>query len=183
MSKRSAKFKRNPRDYYRTPYEAVFPLLPHLPAATRFCEPCAGDGVLVDHLTRHSHICARARDIKPKRDDIEQKDALTTLTENIDYFITNPPWSRHILHPLIEFLSDQHPTWLLLDADWMHTKQSIPYMERCQKIVSIGRVSWQQNGVSGFDNCCWYLFDIYAGRTVFCPRIAACRRAARYRET
>lgn len=170
MSKRSAKFERKPRDFYATPYEAVLPLLPHLPAGVRFCEPCAGDGALVDHLTLHSHVCARARDIEPRRDGIDKKDALTTLTGNIDYFITNPPWSRDVLHELIVFLSDQHPTWLLLDTDWMHTKQAIPYMARCRKIVSIGRVSWQQNGVSGFDNCCWYLFGGPGVRTTFYPR-------------
>jgi hypothetical protein len=39
-------------------------------------------------------------------------------------FITNPPWDRKVLHPLIEHLSSIAPTWLLFDADWMHTKQS-----------------------------------------------------------
>lgn len=161
MSKRLAKFERHPRDFYRTPYDAVTPLLPHLffDGVERFCEPCAGDGALVDHLTKHGLICARARDIEPRRADIEQKDALTTLTGNIDAFISNPPWRRDILHPLIEFLSDQHPTWLLFDADWMHTRQSAEHIKRCRKIVSVGRVSWMGNGVSGFDNCCWYLFD------------------------
>ena len=159
MSKRDfQKFERSPRDFYATPESAVLPLLPHVGTA-RFCEPCAGDGALVDHLERHGLTCARARDIQPRRDDIDQKDALTTLTGNVDCFITNPPWDRKILHPLITFLSDQHPTWLLFDADWMHTKQSIPFMDRCEKIVSVGRVSWMGNGVSGFDNCAWYLFD------------------------
>lgn len=43
MGKRSA-FKRAPRDLYPTPLEAVRPLLPHLAPATRYVEPCAGDG-------------------------------------------------------------------------------------------------------------------------------------------
>lgn len=158
MGKRS-NYERKDRDFYPTPYEAVVPLLPHLIGETRFCEPCAGAGDLVDHLTSRGHICARARDIEPQREDIDKKDALTTLTGNIDCFITNPPWSRPFLHDLIAFLSAQHPTWLLFDSDWMHTKQSIPYMPWCKAIVSVGRVSWMQNGNSGMDNCCWYLFS------------------------
>ena len=77
-----------------------------------------------------------------------------------DCFITNPPWNRKILHPLIEHLSNIAPTWLLFDADWMHTKQSIPYLTRLKKVVSIGRVKWiEDSKMTGKDNSCWYLFD------------------------
>lgn len=158
MGKRSS-FERVPRDFYPTPPEAVKPLLPHLRAPERFCEPCAGDGALVDALVAAGHICASARDIEPRRDDIDEKDALTTLTGNIDCFITNPPWDRKILHPLIVHLSDQAPTWLLFDADWMHTRQAAPYMDRLRSIVSVGRVKWiPDSKMTGKDNCCWYLF-------------------------
>lgn len=159
MGKRSS-FERIERDFYPTPHAAVIPLLPHLHPRTRFCEPCAGDGRLVDHLTAAGHVCARARDIEPRRDDIERKDALTTLTGNIDCFITNPPWDRKVLHPLIAHLSMQAPTWLLFDADWMHTKQSAPFLHLLRKVVSVGRVKWiEDSPFTGKDNCCWYLFD------------------------
>lgn len=49
MGKRSD-FERKPRDLYETPPEAVQPLLPHLCPQTRFIEPCAGAGALVDAL-------------------------------------------------------------------------------------------------------------------------------------
>ena len=75
-------------------------------------------------------------------------------------FITNPPWDRKVLHPLIEHLSSVAPTWLLFDADWMHTKQSAPMVARLQKVVSVGRVKWIEGSkMTGKDNCCWYLFD------------------------
>lgn len=159
MGKRSD-FKRIDKDNYRTIDErAVKALSPFLDPGTRFCEPCAGAGDLMDQLTKLGHVCARARDIDPQRDDIEQKDALTTLTGNIDCFITNPPWSRPILHELIVFLSDQHPTWLLFDADWAHTRQSAPFMSRCTDIVSVGRLVWiPGTNTSGKDNCAWYRF-------------------------
>lgn len=178
MGKRSG-FTRIARDFYPTPREAVDPLLPHLHPATRFCEPCAGDGRLVDYLTSHSHVCARAWDIEPRRSGIERNDALTTRVGNIDCFITNPPWSRAFLHPLIAFLSDQAPTWLLFDADWPHTKQAAPYLSRLRRIVAVGRLKWiEDSPFTGKDNCCWYLFGLPSGEPVhFYGRCASIQHA------
>lgn len=158
MGKRSS-FERVERDYYPTPWPAVVPLLAHLAPKTRFVEPCAGDGALIDHLVRAGHVCARAWDIEPLRDDIDQRDALTRLVGNLDCFITNPPWERAFLHRLILHLSDQAPTWLLFDADWIHTVQSIPYMPRLKRIVAVGRIKWiPDSPFTGKDNCAWHLF-------------------------
>lgn len=159
MGKRS-NFERVARDFYPTPAEAVTPLLPHLLPATGFCEPCAGDGALVDHLTAAGHTCFGASDIDPRRADVSYADALTILAFFAECFITNPPWDRTILHPLIKHLSSQRPTWLLFDADWMHTRQSAPFIPLLRKIVSVGRVKWiKDSPFTGKDNCCWYLFD------------------------
>ena len=90
-----------------------------------------------------------------------------------DSFITNPPWDRSILHPLIMHLSDIAPTWLLFDADWMHTRQSTEYMVRCSQIVSVGRVKWiPDSKMTGKDNCAWYLFERGAAATRFVGRAA-----------
>lgn len=159
MGKRSD-FARVPRDFYPTPREAVAPLLPHLSPGTRFVEPCAGNGALVDALTDAGHVCARAWDIEPQRDDIDRLNALQRLVGNIDCFITNPPWDRRTLHPMIAHFSDQHPTWLLFDADWQHTRQSVPFLPRLRRIVSVGRVKWiPDSKMTGKDNCAWHLFD------------------------
>jgi hypothetical protein len=164
MGKRST-FARIERDFYPTPAEAVAPLLRHLKPRSRFVEPCAGNGALIDHLTGAGHVCARAWDIEPQREDIDRADALTKLVGNLDCFITNPPWSRDVLHPLIVHLSDQAPTWLLFDADWIHTRQAAPYLPRLRKIVSVGRVKWIPNSpFTGKDNCAWHLFDRPAGQ-------------------
>ena len=64
-----------------------------------------------------------------------------------------------MLHPIIENLARQHPLWVLLDADYAHTKQSIPFMKYCKKIVSVGRVKWiEDSKYSGKDNVVWMLF-------------------------
>jgi hypothetical protein len=152
-------FERIPRDFYPTPYEAVRPLLPHLRPETRFIEPCAGGGALIEHLRRHGHRCIEAFDIKPLRDGIAIGDARSAPAIG-GIRITNPPWDRNILHPIISHLSMFGPTWLLFDADWMHTRQSAPFMPLLHKIVSVGRVKWiEDSPFTGKDNCCWYLFD------------------------
>lgn len=172
MGKRSD-FERIPRDFYPTPLSAVIPLLPHLSPATLFCEPCAGDGRLIDHLVSAGHICASAWDIEPLRQDIKRQDASEGIASGIECFITNPPWNRPILHNLIEHLSTQAPTWLLFDSDWVHTKQSQPLLHKLVKIVSVGRVKWIEGSkMTGKDNCCWYLFDAKAnGPTTFIGRV------------
>jgi len=162
MGKRS-NFKRSKGDFYVTPESAVLPLLPHLEYGSMFLEPCAGDGALVRSLEKHGMSCLAAHDIDPKADFIDKRDALHPVgpyTDNsADYYITNPPWTRALMHPLIESLSKIKPTWLLFDADWKHTIQAGPYLAYCHKVVSVGRVSWMGNGVSGKDNAAWYLFD------------------------
>lgn len=159
MGKRS-NFERIPRDFYPTPYEAVVPLLPHLPFFCEFVEPCAGDGALIRHLERNGHECVCAFDIEPRDPRVREGDALKYTVVNPGLFITNPPWTRDTLHPMIDMLSSQAPTWLLFDADWMHTKQSAPFIPYLHKIVSVGRVKWiEDSPFTGKDNCCWYLFD------------------------
>lgn len=102
-----------------------------------------------------------ASDIEPRGEDVREQDALAALWVGIaDYIITNPPWDRTILHPMINHFAHQGPTWLLFDADWMHTRQSAPFTPYLRKIVSVGRVKWiPDSPFTGKDNCCWYLFD------------------------
>lgn len=169
MGKRSD-FERNPRDYYPTPYEAFLPLRAHLPQGKTFVEPCAGDGRLIDHIERHDFMeCVYACDIEPQRQGIDTQDALFFGFElpKCDFIITNPPWERTVLHKMIESFRLQAPTWLLFDSDWMFTGQAKPYLKHCSKIVSVGRVSWMENGTSGMDNCAWYLFEEKECQTVF----------------
>jgi hypothetical protein len=158
MGKRSD-FERRERDFYPTPYEAVVPLLDHLMPRTLFVEPCAGDGVLVSHLHRHGHHCVSASDIEPQDPSVKALNVFSAQIGQGQCFITNPPWDRSILHQIIDHLSAQAPTWLLFDADWMHTKQAVPYLDRLEAIVSVGRVKWIAGSkMTGKDNCCWYLF-------------------------
>ena len=190
MGKRSD-FKRRDRDFYPTPVKAVEPLIPHLSSSFTYVEPCAGGGDLIDaldtfegvaHDGKFSPKCYGASDIEPGISKygvrFAQKDAfdIEDVPRDIDLFITNPPWDRNILHPLIIHLIGMRPTWLLFDADWMHTRQSAPYLRNfCKRIVSVGRIKWIPDSPhTGKDNCAWYLFDErdpdQDDPTVFCGR-------------
>ena len=162
MGKRSD-FKRKARDFYKTPYEAFLPLLPFITQYKKVHEPCCGDGALMHHLSKHG-IDSYGSDIHPKMGgefDLQWSaiNALNLTQCWGEAFITNPPWERGTLHRIIEHLPELAPTWLLFDADWIHTKQSAPYIKRCRAIVSVGRVKWIPGSkFVGKDNCAWYHF-------------------------
>lgn len=161
MGKRSfGQFERKPRDFYPTPAVAVQPLLRFLPPATRFAEPCAGDGALIRALEAAGHVCVDAADIAPRGPGIRQQDAMDFICDEAALYITNPPWSRDILHPLIAHLSAHRPTWLLIDANWLFTKQAARLLPICSKIVTIGRVKWiPGTKMTGKDDAIWANFD------------------------
>jgi len=105
MGKRSD-YVRVERDFYPSPIEAVRPLIAHLPEKFVFAEPCAGDARLalhLDQLTNSKCIPSILSDIEPQDESIEKIDALELIVpKNTEFIITNPPWNRKILHPMIE---------------------------------------------------------------------------------
>ena len=155
MGKRS-NFERREADFYPTPRAAVVPLIPHLRGIRTFAEPCAGDGDLVRHLESFGLRCVYAGDIRTGQDALEVHDYGAA-----DAIITNPPWSREPMHSLIAHCQNIRPTWLLLDADWAHTKQAAPYLPHATDIVAVGRQKWIEGSpYTGKDNCAWHRFDI-----------------------
>ena len=168
MGKRS-NFDRRKNDAYQTPYEPVLPLIPHLHGVSSFAEPCAGEGRLIRHLESFDLQCVFRGDITEGFDALVD-DRLSDI--RFDAIITNPPWTREIMHPMIERFQAIAPTWLLFDADWAHTKQSIPFIDRCSHIVSVGRVKWMDySPFTGKDNAAWYRFHAqHTGGPRFIPR-------------
>ena len=154
MGKRSL-FERREADFYPTPRAAVVPLIPHLRGIRNFAEPCAGDGALIRHLEEFGLSCVFAGDIRNGQDAL----ALDSYGAAVA-IITNPPWSREVLHGLVTHFQSIAPTWLLLDADWKQTRQAAPFLPHCSDIVAIGRVKWIEGSkFTGKDNACWYKFD------------------------
>lgn len=158
-----------------TPPEAVAPLLAHLRPRTRFIEPCAGAGDLVRALAQAGHVCEGATDISPPRGapaGIRHGFDARTFSYRSwcapypppDCFITNPPWERALLHPIIANLSAQLPAWLLFQSDWKHTEQAAPFLPLLRCEMGIGRVKWIPDSPgSGYENASWYLFDATPG--------------------
>lgn len=156
MGKRSD-FPRKPRDAYQTiDPKAVAMLIPHLRGVRTFAEPCAGDGYLVGWLQAAGLACTYEGDI------LTGFDALSHRFEDeaqFDAIITNPPWRRDLMHPMIERFMQIAPTWLLIDADWQHTKQSAPFIDQCSHIISVGRLRWEPDTkMTGKDNAVWVRF-------------------------
>ena len=161
MGKRS-NFIRKKNDFYPTPHGAVLPLLPWIKPKTKFIEPCVGEGDLVRHLETRGHRCVSSYDLPD--------DATTKQYDVGDgvIFITNPPWTRQLLHPMIDNLRNQAETWLLFDAGWMHTRQAKDYLPYCHMIVSVGRVKWIPDSKYGsLDDSCWYMFRNNISPTIF----------------
>lgn len=164
MAKRTPNTTPRPRDFWSTPPECVVPLVPHLTGDIikhGFVEPCAGAGALVDALAACGVKCIVAFDIAPQRAGIKTGDAskITVPGPSIP-IVTNPPWNRDMLEPILANIIGKTTVWLLLPLDYATNVWTNPYMRHVNKIVPLGRVSWLGNGKAGMDNSCWYRFDI-----------------------
>jgi len=172
IGKRST-FERLAGDQYDTPLDAVVPLIPHLDGVSRYIEPCCGNMCLVEALGALAPglVCGFAGDIKHGFDALTLKPS-DIIRYGADAIITNPSWTRQILHPLIAHFSSLAPTWLLFDADWAHTRQASTLLCRCSHIVAIGRVRWiRDTPHTGKDNAAWYRFwSQHKGPTKFIGR-------------
>lgn len=166
MGKRSD-FKRNPKDLYCTTDPRAIPaqLVKEIRGKT-YAEPCYGVGDLED-LLMDVATCKWRSDIESRVGCCVQMDALDLTEEHItgiDLIVTNLPWTRNLLHPMIEHFSNLRPTWLLFDAGWLFTKQASPYLPRLRKVIALPRLKWVKDSpYSAKDDCCWYLFDKPSG--------------------
>lgn len=160
MSKRS-NFPKVEKDYYPTVDPKAIPsqLVKFIRGKT-YAEPCCGAGDLVDLLYDIS-ICKWESDIV-YRGAGHQRDALTLGISDLDkcdLIITNPPYTRGVLLPLIDKFLSLKPTWLLLPADMMHNKYFAEYMRKCTRVVSVGRLKWfSDSKYTSTDNYCWYFW-------------------------
>lgn len=158
-------YTRSARDFYKTPIKPIEPLTSHLPQNLIFCEPCAGAYDLANNLLylRPDIKCNAAFDIFPQDDRIITKSAVDISESDlsgIDMFITNPPFKWDMFEPILNNLLSYRPTWFLIPADFMHNKRMVPYMKKCSKLVSVGRIKWfDDSKASSTDNFCWYKFE------------------------
>ena len=147
---RQSRFLKNTRNLYRTIEPRAVESLKkaaRLRKGFKFIEPCAGYGDMVSHLVGIGGICVLASDIKPERDDIVKRDALTLTAADVPkgvMIITNPPFDVDMLHPMIEhFTSMADTVWLLLPVNWLCNQSSRPYFSRLRLIVPLGyRPKW-----------------------------------------
>lgn len=164
MTKTQGVYEKRPRNYWPTPAKAVLPLANHLQQNFSFCEPCAGNGILVEHLERmFNAVCFLPIDLEPQADWITKADANNLTAEALEYcdaIITNPPFDWATLKPLMDKFISLKPTILLLPADFLHNIRFAPYLDVCERVISIGRVKWiEDSKATGVENYAWYFFD------------------------
>ncbi len=164
MAKRTdGKFERRESDYYPTPASAVQPVLCHLDRTQKFCEPCAGEGYLAFELEDQGFTMGNWSDLEPRYQSryapypsVDIMDLTEEHVSNSDIIITNTPWPRPRAKgeptiSMIKHIVKLRPTWLLLASDFAHNVYWKEVGGYCEKIVSVGRVSWMFNGLGGFE--------------------------------
>lgn len=158
-------FERIEKDFYPTGIKPLEILQYHLPQNLTYSEPCAGAYDLINNLEkiRKDIKCKSSFDINPRDSRIQEKSALEITRNDVldcDCFITNPPYKWEMFNPITEHLLTLKPVWYLIPADFMHNKRMIPFMKKCSKIVSVGRIKWYENTkATSTDNFCWYYFE------------------------
>ena len=140
-----------------------------MPPGTIYAEPCAGAGDLVQLLAGVGLECDWGLELEPQgaclrnRWPIGQGNAMRLQRADLGratMFISNPPWTRPILHALIEHLAAIAPAWFLFDASWPHTQQAAELGAICTDVVSVGRLKWFDGSEhDATDDCAWYRFD------------------------
>ena len=164
-----------PKDKYMTwDKRAGAPLARLIGPGMSFWEPCAGEYDLAEQIEALGPVCAVASDIQPGDERVFRVDAMTVTREDLDatgvsHIISNPPWTRDILHAMIPHFAAMRPTWLLFDADWIMTVQSAPFLPILSKVVAVGRLRFIPGTTQdGTTNCAWHLFDArHTGGTTF----------------
>ena len=158
MSKRS-NFEKIPKDFYATTDpKAVPPKFIDYIRGKTYAEPCCGEGDLVDLLADIA-VCRWESDIE-NRGAGKIWDAMC-LTEHelekCELIITNPPYTKDVLLPMIDHFISLRPTWLLLPSDLAHNIYFKPYMGCCSRIISVGRLRWFKDSKhTSTENFCWY---------------------------
>ena len=157
-------FDRVEKDFYPTiDPDAIPQSLIEWIYGTNYAEPCYGNGDLEDALMEIAH-CKWRSDIRRTVESSKVMDAVEIGPKDVkdcDLIITNPPYKRDVLLPLLDHFLTLKPTWLLLPADMMHNKYMSKYLDHCLLIISVGRLYWQENKVKGKGNFCWFQFDSY----------------------
>lgn len=161
------------RDFYPTidpkAHEVIAPLI----KGKSYAEPCYGAGDLVSgiHKVLGTNLCAYTSDIEPVDGLVETKDAMELTRGDLgecDLIVTNPPFTKKVLLPMLDHFITLKPTWLLLPADLMHNKYFKSYMDKCTQVHSIGRLCWfYKDGkrVASTDNFAWYFWPEHGATT------------------
>jgi len=162
---RRSDFPKVDKDFFpTTDPRAVEPLVRYIRGNT-YAEPCYGDGDLED-LLMDVATCKWRSDVRGTVESSKVMDAMSLTKsdlQGIDLIVTNPPFTRSVLMPMLDHFITLKPTWLLLPAGHMHNVYFGDAMRKCSKVVSIGRLKWfKDSKFSSTDDFCWYFWPQWA---------------------
>jgi hypothetical protein len=174
---RWSRFDRIPNDLYPTIDDRAFdPLVPFLlrDGIKTYAEPCWGLGHLEKGFQRFGLTCVSRSDIDPPEaddpdlcfpvaDTVHRLDGRFLTRDGLngaDAIITNPPWSRDVLHELIPLWAGFATTWLLFDAAWKNNGRTVPHLieKHCTDFVPLPRLKWFGGQHTAARDCGWYRF-------------------------
>jgi hypothetical protein len=161
----------NGSDVPQTPFEAIVPLLPYLPAPSRILEPCCGGGLLAGYLRGQGHTVFE-RDIQFGFDFLAHE---FPCWDAIDAIVTNPPFS--LKDKFLErcYLLGK-PFALLLPITALEGafRQSLYRKHGVEVIVFDGRINYLMPGRE-WDGCwfasAWFTHGLNIGRDLTFARL------------
>ena len=132
-----------------------------------------GEGDLIRHLESFGLRCAYSGDIRSGQDALGLDHYGAA-----DAIITNPPYTRDLMHRLIEHFQAHRADLAVTGLGLGVNQAGAPYLSCCSDIVAIGRVKWIEGSKhTGKDN--HFRFGVrHRGRSVNPP----CSRRGRQKQ-
>jgi len=131
-------FKRAPQDHVHTNPELARAIIEHFQPTGKIIDPCRGTGAFFEHLPPGSDWC----EVTEGRD-------LLAYTEQVDWVISNPPWSAKVYRPLARhaFEIGANVVFLVrLNTAIGTTARQRDYLDRGHDLKEIIPISWQMGG-------------------------------------
>ena len=141
-----------------TPWEAIAPLIPHLPDSIAgnpiVWEMCPGNGRLIHHLQMAGYFATSI-----------DEDSLTNELLTYDLIVTNPPWSKKHLF-LERCVALNKPFALLLPVRTLGVRRCQIWLDDVDVLFLAKRVDFTGGGAP-YEACAWFTRGLLNNRMVF----------------
>ncbi|KKL82515.1 hypothetical protein LCGC14_1983960 [marine sediment metagenome] len=144
--------KRGPFDEIPTPFEALAPLLPHLPRHWTLWEVAPGSGMLTQWLVGEGYKVQIVPELFPSFNTAPEHDAI----------VTNPPFSKKVQF-LKHVEANGKPWALLLPVTTFGVGSAQPYLEGAEVLFFKKRIDFTGKGAPWFA-VAWFTKGLNIGK-------------------